>query len=432
MALPPSASSLESLVLSEQPPAFGHQMKEYFHFDPEYVNLNHGSYGSLPRPVSTWCTALSDKIEANPDLFMRLTYRPMLIALREKVASFIGVSDVNEVVLAPNASHGVNTVLKNFIWEAGDVIVTCNTTYGSISRTAQYISDVPPHPEVAQFTILFPTTKEDIISRWREHLQSIRERVGKNAKIVAVVDAIISNPGALLPWEVMTDICREFDVWSVIDAAHAIGQQAGIQLDQAKPDFWISNCHKWLFAKRGSAVLYVPKRNQHIVKSSFPTSSTYISPKDRTGPNFVEQFEWNGTVDWAPYLSVSAALDFRNWLGGEGMIDKYCHNLAIEGGKALAKVLNTKVMDEDGQFTAHMVNVVIPLSGDVKPSLELDLMFKNKLLVKYNVYAAHYYHNGMWWARCSAQIWNEVEDFEKLGTALLSVCDEIQKEYRAN
>ncbi|KAK0432665.1 lectin [Armillaria borealis] len=46
----------------------------------------------------------------------------MSIAVREKVASFIGVSDVNEVVLVPNASNGVNTVLKNFIWEAEDVI----------------------------------------------------------------------------------------------------------------------------------------------------------------------------------------------------------------------------------------------------------------------------------------------------------------------
>ncbi|KAK0452766.1 pyridoxal phosphate-dependent transferase [Desarmillaria tabescens] len=403
----PPPSSLESLVLPAQRPAFGHQMKEYFHFDPEYVNLNHGSYGSLPRPVSAWCGALSDKIERNPDLFMRLTYQPMLVAVREKVASFIGVSNVDEVVLVPNASHGVNTVLKNFIWEKGDVIITCNTTYGSISRTAQYISDIPPHPE------------EDIVSRWRDHLKSVRERIGKNAKIVAVIDAIISNPGALLPWEVMTDICREFDIQD-------------IKLDEVKPDFWISNCHKWLFAKRGAAVLYVPKRNQHIVKSSFPTSSTYVSPKDRTGPNFVEQFEWNGTIDWAPYLSIAAALEFRKWLGGETVINEHCHNLAIEGGKTLAKVLNTKVMDEDGQFTAHMVNVVMPLSGDLKPTLELDQMLKNKLLVKHNVYAAPYYHNGMWWVRCSAQIWNEVEDFKKLGTALPAVCGEIEKEYKAN
>ncbi len=88
-----------------------------------------GSYGSLPWPVSMWCSALSNKIKSNSDLFMRLIYWPMLITVRERVTSFIGVSDINEVVLVPNTSHGVNTVLKNFIWEAGHVIVTCETSY---------------------------------------------------------------------------------------------------------------------------------------------------------------------------------------------------------------------------------------------------------------------------------------------------------------
>ena len=63
--------------------------------DPWIVVLNRdarcvvieGSYKSLPRPVSVWCSALSDKIEANPDMFMRLTYHHILIAVRENVAS---------------------------------------------------------------------------------------------------------------------------------------------------------------------------------------------------------------------------------------------------------------------------------------------------------------------------------------------------------
>lgn len=83
---------------------------------------------------------------------------------------------------------------------------------------------------------------------------------GKGNKIVAVIDAIVANPGALLPWKEMVRIAREEGVWTVIDAAHSIGQEYGINLSEAKPDFWLSNCHKWLWAKRGCAVLYTPKR----------------------------------------------------------------------------------------------------------------------------------------------------------------------------
>jgi selenocysteine lyase/cysteine desulfurase len=29
-------------------------------------------------------------------------------------------------------------------------------------------------------------------------------------------------------------------VWSVVDAAHAIGQQVDVNLSEIKPDFWVS------------------------------------------------------------------------------------------------------------------------------------------------------------------------------------------------
>ena len=38
---------------------------------------------------------------------------------------------------------------------------------------------------------------------------------------------------------------------------------------------------------------------------------------------------------------------------------------------------------------------------------EIDIMFKRKLIVDRKIYAAHYWHNGHWWTRCSAQVWNE-------------------------
>ena len=187
------------------------------------------------------------------------------------------------------------------------------------------------------------------------------------------------------------------------------------------------NCHKWLFAKRGAAVLYVPKRNQHIVRASFPTSFAYISPKDRKEGdyNFVEQFECrffidkysslpfvdtsigNGTIDFVPLLSIEAAFAFRSWLGGEHVINAYTHKLAVEGGKRLAQILGTKVLDEDGEFTESMANVQLPIPLDYSYP-KIDELLKRKLLLERKMFAAPLYHNRLWWVRCSAQVWLEV------------------------
>ena len=38
----------------------------------------------------------------------------------------------------------------------------------------------------------------------------------------------------------MVQICKDEGVWSVIDAAHSIGQEVDLDLNNAKPDFWVS------------------------------------------------------------------------------------------------------------------------------------------------------------------------------------------------
>ena len=53
------------------------------------------------------------------------------------------------------------------------------------------------------------------------------------------------------------------------------------------------------------------------------------------------------------------ALEFREWMGGEEKINAYCHDLAIKGGKRLAEVLGTRVMDPEGDLTLNMVRLPI-------------------------------------------------------------------------
>ncbi|KAJ7837375.1 PLP-dependent transferase [Mycena olivaceomarginata] len=366
------------------PPQFGRAMLEYFPFDPGYTNLNHGSYGSLPLPV----------MEAYR--WMKFTYTPRLINVRQRIAALIGAK-TDECVLVPNASHAISTVLRNIEWQKDDVM-WLKTTYNSVERTAQYISDTPPHPAVST-----------VLAQFRDHLRRLPRKDGQ--KIVAIIDSIASLPALLLPWKEMVQICKEESVLSIIDAAHSIGQEINL------------NCHKWLYAKRSCAVLYVPFRRLSPHHKS-------ISPSKRNGPNFVEQFEWTATIDFVPYFSVVTALDFRQWLGGEEKINAYCQRIALQGTKRLAQILGTSAtaLDPSGEMTLNMTNVQLPLPPSLGPASVVSGKLKKKLLLERNIFATVFFLEGMgWWTRCSAQVWTEVGDFEKLGKALVEVCSEIAK-----
>ena len=111
-------------------------------------------------------------------------------------------------------------------------------TYPSVERVAQYLSDIPPHPSLSTVLLHFPTTKSDILDQFSAHLKSLPRKAG--GKIVAIIDGIVSVPGALLPWKEMVQICKDENVISVIDAAHNIGQETNVKLNEVDPDFWIS------------------------------------------------------------------------------------------------------------------------------------------------------------------------------------------------
>ncbi|KAK7456459.1 hypothetical protein VKT23_010708 [Stygiomarasmius scandens] len=464
-------------LYSTSPPPFGHALKTHFSFDPAYVNLNHGSYGSLPTPVAEAIKPIAALAEANPDKFHRFEYIPMLEEVRRRLAAMLSEKEgdvkVDEVVCVPNASHGISTVMRNFIWEEGDVLIDCNTTYNSVSRTVQYLNDVPPHPKVAQFTMLFPVARAKILEDWRLHVRAVQQSrlqstsssapttisssnssyidpgsqpnpatdKKKLPKVVAIIDSITSMPGVSLPWVEMVQILREecggggndANVWCVIDAAHSIGQEVDLahKISLASPDFLITNCHKWLFSKRSCAVLYVPKRNQHVIKTTFPTSAMYIPLGERKdgGDGFAGMFTWTGTIDFIPYLSTAHALHFRSWLGGEEKINEYCKKIGREGAKRMSEILDTEEMDPKGEYEYNMVNIALPIQCPLDAGVDLlrqiDALYRKKMIMERNMFSPAYWHNGKWWTRCSGQVWTEVDDFEKVAHVLKDVCKDI-------
>ena len=120
-------------------------------------------------------------------------------------------------------------------------------------------------------------------------------------------------------------------------------------------------------------------------------------------------------------------MDFRSWLGGEEKINGWCHALAVEGGEKMAEVLGTEVMKgkDEHELCLNMVNVRLPLPPSVLPyTAALDRTLRQYMLSK-GTYVAHFPHGGKVWVRASAQIWNELQDFDYAAKVLKGLCEGI-------
>ncbi|POS69630.1 aminotransferase [Diaporthe helianthi] len=469
---------------SKLPLEFGKSLRDSdFLFDRDYRNLNHASFGTIPVHIQNRLRHYQSLHERRPDQFIRYEFPALLDENREAVARLINAPFTDEVVFVANATVGLNTVLRNLSWsdDGLDEILHFSTIYGGIGKTVNYIVD-STYGRISSRSIElnYPISDEAIIARFRQAVQESRQLKRPRA---AVFDVVSSVPGVCFPYQELVHLCRELGILSIVDGAQGIGM---LELDMTAldPDFFVSNCHKWLLVPRGCAVFYVPRRNQHLIRSTLPTSHGYVplpGATSRTGlltPSeksvFVNAFEYVGTLDNSPYLCVKDALEFRERvLGGEARIQRYMRSLASEGGASVSGKLGTWVLGREngGDSLKHcaMVNVAMPLvvmdgvqcssspvgrtdetqagrdpaepdtrqskarrrAGDIaipREDAQKVWSWMTKALVDdYQTFVPLFYHAGRFWARLSAQVYLDMDDFEWAGDILKSLCERVAR-----
>jgi selenocysteine lyase/cysteine desulfurase len=201
----------------------------------------------------------------------------MLGECRESVAKILQCSKDN-VALIANATTGTNAVLRDLVYQDNDAIVYTSLIYDAVDKNVDYLIDTERMRGVSLHKVpvrlKMPMTKQDILKTFKAAIDEAQSQ-GKRIRI-GVVDTISSIPGLRLPWEEMVKILKDNQILSLVDGAHGIGH-IPINLSRADPDFFVSNCHKWLYAHRACAVLYVASRNFHLQRTSLPTSWFYSS-----------------------------------------------------------------------------------------------------------------------------------------------------------
>ncbi|RUS33251.1 pyridoxal phosphate-dependent transferase [Jimgerdemannia flammicorona] len=433
-------------------------MLRHFLLEDGFVSLNHGSYGTYPRSVRDSLRAYQDLAESNPDRWMRKTMHDEMTKVRSRLGAFLNCPPTN-LAIVPNTSAGINAILRSMHLRPGDKLLCLSTIYEAMHQTLCYLCDTHEGVSLVCVEVAYPVSDDALVEAVEQVIEEEERKedglVGGRIRI-AIVDAISSQPGVRVPFERLVKVLKRHRILSLVDGAHAIGH-IPLDLQELDPDFLVTNCHKWLYSVRGSAVLYVPRRWQVSVH---PTSIS-IGYKDR---DFQAEFEWQGTIDFSGYMTIPAgmgfipiflefaclncnrwfhysllmpspsssipALDFRTTLGGESRIQSYCHTLAVQGGQLVARLWGTSVMENpEGTLTANMVNVRLPLTTPATDNnmvkRQVHYLMEVQLL-EFRCFAAPYRHAGAWWVRMCAQVYNEIGDFEVVAKAFGVACKRLE------
>lgn len=356
------------------------------------IQINHGSFGATPEPVMAAADKWRREFEADPTHFMRKLWAPSVAQARVKLAAFLN-ADPEGLVFVMNASEGANAVLRSLAFAPGDEILVSDHGYRAVSKTVQHVCAMSgATTRVAQ--VPFPLSEESQILGPIEAAMSSRTRL-------IVIDHITSPTASVMPVAKIQAMARLRGIPVLIDGAHAPGQLA-LDLKALDPDFYVGNCHKWLFAAKGAAFLSVAPRFRA------PLHPGTIS--HGYGQGLAAEFDWVGTRDVGAWLSVPDGIAYGEKLGwaklrarNDGLIDRAVTLLARSWG--------TRIGSPQG-LRAHMGAVEIPLAGAADEARAQKLW--SRLYEVHRIQMPVIAFAGALWARPSAQIYNELPDYEAL------------------
>jgi len=382
--------------------------REHWTLDPEVHFLNHGSYGACPRVVLDAQQQLRGHIERQPVRFFLHQLEPMLDQARDALGRLVGASAA-DLAFVPNATSGVNTVLRSLELGPNDELLVTDHEYNACRNALNFVAE-RTGAGIRVVALPFPVHDPgEVVTR-------VLDAVGPRTRLL-LIDHVTSPTGLVLPLEELVPQLRARGVECLVDGAHAVGMLP-LNLAQLGAAWYTSNAHKWLCCPKGSAFLYVREDMQSRTHPLAISHGRNATRRDRS--RFRLMFDWTGTCDPTPWLTIPDAIGFFAGLpGGLAAVQAHNRKLCQIGQGLLCEALE---LDRPvaPSLLGSLASVLVPPDARVRfePPAMLDPL--QLALSKRGIEVPVFPWPGppQRLLRISAQLYNCVEDYEALVAAL--------------
>jgi isopenicillin-N epimerase len=382
----------------------GSDIQKYWSLDPQITFLNHGSFGACPLPVLKFQQSLRDRIERQPLQFFGRDLEELLDRARVELAKFVG-AESDDLVFVPNATTGINTVLRSLKFEPGDELLTTCQEYNACRNALDFVAE-RSEATVMVAEVPYPIAHSDLI------IEPILKAVTPKTRLV-LLDHVTSQTGLVFPIAQLIQALNDQGIDTLIDGAHAPGM-VELNLKKLGATYYTGNCHKWLCGPKGAAFLYIQQNRQSEIRPLTISHGANSPRRDRS--RFHLEFDWTGTDDPTAYLSLPEAIRFMGSLLPGGWTELMVQNRVkvLAARQILSQILKISVPSPDEMIGAL---ATLPLPDGSYIELQDALLEQFGIEVPIVPYPAS--PNRL--IRISAQIYNRLDQYEYLGRSLLKL-----------
>ena len=370
------------------------QVRERFNLDPNYIHMAGLLMASHPIPVQAAIEAHRQGMDANPAHYLYGNRRALDASVRQQVAAYLGARP-DDIALTDSTTMGTALVINGLKIRPDQEMLTTEFDYYSTHTSLRYKA------ERTGATVRKIPLYKDIQTVSRDEM--VETLIGAIRPQTRLVTAtwVHSSTGLKVPLTEIGDRLAALNqtrseadrVLFFVDGVHGLGVENAAVTD-LKCDFFVAGTHKWMFAPRGSGIIW-----------GHPQTQTAVTP---TIPSFTPGFGWGGWMTPGGFQSfehqwaMAQAFYFHQQMGKKRVM-KRLHRFSRQLKQALAKMKHVTLYTPVDQDISAAI-VCFDIDG-MSPSQVVEQLRQRRIVASTTPYDRSY-------ARLTPGVYNTAEEVE--------------------
>ncbi|MEK6565325.1 MAG: aminotransferase class V-fold PLP-dependent enzyme [Bacteroidota bacterium] len=321
---------------------FWFDIQQSFSISRGITNLNNGGVSPSPRIVTEALVRYIWQQEDVTAYTMWQILEPQVETIRTGLADVFGC-DREEIAITRNASESLEICLFGLELKPGDEILTTTQDYPRMLTT---LCQRELREGLVLKQIKIPIPPKDL----SQITEAFEKAVTPKTRVI-LISHMINITGQIVPVKEICEMARRKGIEVIVDGAHSFAHFDFKQKD-LDCDYFGSSLHKWMFAPKGTGMLYVKREK---IEKLWP-----LMAAEKKQATDIRKFEEIGTHPAANHLAIGEAVMYHKGLGAKRKEERlrYLRNYWAGKLKSLPNVRFHTSFDEDQSCGIANVEIV--------------------------------------------------------------------------